>query len=108
MLDFCRRRLTWPVLLELLVFCEMEDEADMDDPLKKEDEFTVELILRGVTFSMGERPMMDEWFRDEANELLEDELKEREAGVEQELLLWRMLFFCPLLIRIACRSVSGE
>lgn len=60
MLDFCRRRLTWPVLLELLVFCEMEDEAEIDDPLKKEDEFTVELIRRGVTFSMGERPMMDE------------------------------------------------
>lgn len=108
MLDFCRRRLTWPVLLELLVFCEIEEEAEMEEPLKKEDEFTVELIRRGVTFSMGEWPIMEEALREEANELREDELKEWEAGVEQELLLWRMLFFCPLLIRIACRSVSGE
>lgn len=108
MLDFCRRRLTWPVLLELLVFCEIEEEAEMEEPLKKEDEFTVELIRRGVTFSMGVRPRMEEALREEANELREDELKEWEAGAEQELLLWRMLFFCPLLIRIACRSVSGE
>lgn len=90
------------------MFCEIEEEAEMEEPLKKEDEFTVELIRRGVTFSMGERPIMEEALREEANELREDELKEWEAGVEQELLLWRMLFFCPLLIRIACRSVSGE
>lgn len=46
MLELWSRRRTWPVRLErLLVAVELRaDEADMEEPLKKDVEFTVELI----------------------------------------------------------------
>lgn len=57
-----------------------EDEAEMADPLKKNDVFTVELMGRDMAFGWptnGEWPVMSEEALLLDNELLEDiELKE--------------------------------
>lgn len=49
MLELCNKRRSWPVLLALLlpVVEFSEEEAEMEEPLKKEVVFTVEFMWRG-------------------------------------------------------------
>lgn len=53
MLETSRRRRNWPVLL-LAVDELREEEAEMEEPLKKADVFAVEDMRRGVAFNIGE------------------------------------------------------